>query len=342
MEKDKKEEAEKEDTHPHFVDVNYPKEEPWRTDIYVGPRDGSGSHGHLALSGAATWYFRDIKGPEIVKNGEVIKKTPVQPEVQMRDIKEFENRVILGDCIQVMKEMPSGKIDLIFADPPYNIGIKYDNHNDRMRYEEYILWCREWLKECVRLLSDNGSIYIAIYDEHAAEIVMILKSLGLTMRNWIIWHYTFGQSQRKKFSRGHTHILYFTKNRENFIFNSDDIRVKSIRQEIGDKRANPKGKLPDDVWENGISEEDSIWKISRVAGTFKERIKGFPAQMPVKLLERVIRTSSNKESIVFDPFSGSGTTPYVAKKLGRTFIATEISPKYHKISESRVKSILNV
>jgi len=259
-----------------------------------------------------------------------------------RNIKEFENRIIFGDCLETMKEMPSEKIDLIFADPPYNIGIKYDNHNDKMNYNDYIYWCSKWIKECVRLLSNKGSIYIAINDEHAAEIVIILKKLGLTMRNWIIWHYTFGQSQRKKFSRAHTHILYFTKDKENFIFNADDIRVKSVRQEIGDKRANPKGKIPDDIWENGISEEDNIWKISRVAGTFKERIKDFPAQMPAKLLERVIRTSSNKDSIVFDPFSGSGTTPYVSKKLGRKFIATEISPKYHKISENRVNSVSNI
>ena len=258
-----------------------------------------------------------------------------------KDIKEFENKIILGDCVNIMRTMPSGKIDLIFADPPYNIGIKYHNHNDKMQYKDFVKWCEEWINECVRLLSDKGSVYIAINDEHAAEIVMVLKKLGLTMRNWIIWHYTFGQAQKKKFSRAHTHLLYFTKNKEDFIFNPDEIRIKSIRQKIGDKRANPKGKIPDDVWENGISEEDDVWKISRVAGTFHERIKGFPCQMPVKLLERVIKTSSDKNSIVFDPFSGSGTTPYVAKKLGRKFIAIDKSPEYQKISDNRVRSILN-
>ncbi len=106
--------------------------------------------------------------------------------------------------------------------------------------------------------------------------------------------------------------------------------MQSVRQQIGDKRANPNGKVPDDVW-----------TISRVAGTFKERIKGFPCQMPIKVLERIIITSSNKDSIVFDPFSGTGTTPYVAKKLGRKYIATEISPKYHKISTERVGYMLN-
>jgi len=249
--------------------------------------------------------------------------------VEMENIKELENKIILGDCIEVMKNIPSGKIDLIFADPPYNIGIKYHNHKDKMKHDDFLKWCEGWIKECVRLLSDYGSIYIAINDESAAEIVTILKKLGLNMRNWIIWYYTFGQAQRRKFSRGHTHILYFTKDKEKFIFNSEDIRVKSVRQEIGDKRANPKGKIPDDVW-----------IISRVAGTFNERVKNFPCQMPVKLLDRIIKTSSNKESIVFDPFSGSGTTPYVTKKLGRKFIAIDKSPEYHKMSERRINSIL--
>ena len=216
---------------------------------------------------------------------------------------DFVNKIILGDCIKIMKKMPSGKIDLIFADPPYNIGVKYDTHNDKMRYEDYVEWCEKWMKECSRLLSNKGSIYVAINDEHAAEIVLILKKLRLHMRNWIIWHYTFGQSMKRKFSRSHTHVLYFTKSNQNFIFNSDAIRVQSVRQKIGDKRANPKGKMPDDVW-----------TVSRVAGTFKERVKGFPCQMPVKVLEKIIKTSSNKSSIVFDPFSGTGTTAMLPRK----------------------------
>ena len=245
-------------------------------------------------------------------------------------IGDFVNKIILGDCLEVMKRMPSGKIDLVFADPPYNIGMKYDTHDDRMRYEDYVRWCGKWLKECCRLLSKKGSIYVAINDEHAAEMVMIMKKLGLHMRNWIIWHYTFGQSMKKKFSRSHTHVLYFTKSKQDFIFNSEAIRVKSVRQMIGDKRANPKGKIPDDVW-----------TVSRVAGTFKERIRGFPCQMPVKVLDKIIKTSSSKSSIVFDPFSGTGTTVHVAKKLGRKYIGMEISPEYHKVSNERLTHLFD-
>lgn len=247
----------------------------------------------------------------------------------MEAVKKFENKILLGDCIEVMKGIPSGSIDLIFADPPYNIGIAYDTHEDNMKYNSYISWTEEWITECIRLLSDKGSIYIAINDEHVAEVVMFLKKKGLTLRNWIIWYYTFGQAQKKKFSRSHTHLIYFVKDKNNFIFNADKIRVPSVRQKIRDKRANPKGKLPDDVW-----------VISRVAGTFNERVKNFPCQMPVKLLERVIKASSNKDSIVLDPFSGSGTTPFMAKKFGRRYIGIEISQKYKGIIENRLKNIL--
>ncbi len=246
----------------------------------------------------------------------------------MKTTEDLANKILLGDCLKIMKSIPEESVDLIFTDPPYNIGIKYDVHRDRMDQGDYIEWSRRWIAECLRLLKRNGSVYIAINDENASEFVGILKGLGMTLRNWIIWHYTFGQAQKRKFSRAHTHILYFTKDPADFTFNSDAIRITSTRQRIGDKRANPKGKIPDDVW-----------TISRVAGTFNERVKNFPCQMPIKLLERVIKTSSNPGDLVLDPFSGTGTTPSVAKALGRKYLAIEISPKYHRISEERVASI---
>ena len=158
------------------------------------------------------------------------------------------NKVYLGDCIEIMKTLPDKSIDLVFADPPFNIGIKYDIHNDNLPYEEYYKWSEKWIAEIGRLLKNNGTIYFAIGDEFAAEINIILKNAGFYFRNWIIWYYTFGQNQRKKFYRAHTHILYFTKNKERFTFNDRDIRIPSARQLVyKDKRANPIGKIPDDV-----------------------------------------------------------------------------------------------
>jgi len=236
------------------------------------------------------------------------------------------NMVYLGDCVEIMRRLPDKSVDLIFADPPFNIGIKYDVHNDNMPYEEYYKWSEKWIKEAFRLLKDNGTIYVAIGDEFAAEINLILKRTGFNFRNWIIWYYTFGQNQRKKFNRAHTHILYFTKDKANFKFNDKDIRVPSARQLIyNDKRANPIGKIPDDVWQ-----------FSRVCGTFKERIEKHPCQMPEDLLELVIKASSNEGDLVLDPFGGTGTTAVVAKKLKRNFITIEISKDYHNIILKRL------
>ncbi len=236
------------------------------------------------------------------------------------------NKVQLGDCIEIMREMPNNSVDLIFADPPFNIGLKYDNYNDNRSYEDYYYWSKEWISETYRILKNTGSIYIAIGDEFAAEINVILKKTGFCFRNWIIWYYTFGQNQRKKFNRAHTHIFYFTKDKENFIFNDDEIRVPSARQlKYNDKRAHPKGKVPDDVWE-----------ISRVCGTFNERIGNHPCQMPESLLERIIKASSNVGNLVFDPFGGTGTTAAVAKKQNRNYLTIDISKTYFDVISKRL------
>lgn len=236
------------------------------------------------------------------------------------------NKVYLGDCFKIMKELPSNSVDLVFADPPFNIGIKYDKYNDNLTYEEYYKWSKNWITETYRLLKKAGSIYIAIGDEFASEINIILKRTGFYFRNWIVWYYTFGQNQRKKFNRAHTHILYFTKDKEKFKFNKDTIRIPSARQLVyKDRRANPQGKIPDDVWE-----------FSRICGTFKERLGGHPCQMPEALLERIIKTSSDAGDIVLDPFGGTGTTAAVAKKLKRNYITIEISENYYNVIVKRL------
>ena len=239
------------------------------------------------------------------------------------------NKIYSGDCIELMKTLPDKSIDLVFADPPFNIGIKYDVHNDNMSYQEYYDWSEQWITETYRLLKDNGTIYVAIGDEFAAEINILFKKTGFYFRNWIIWYYTFGQSQEKKFNRAHSNILYFTKDKKVFTFNDKDIRIPSARQLVyNDKRANPIGKIPDDVWQ-----------FSRVCGTFKERIGKHPCQMPENLLELIIKTSSNEGDLILDPFGGTGTTSAVVKKLARNFITMEISKEYYDVIVKRMEGL---
>lgn len=237
------------------------------------------------------------------------------------------NEIYEGDCIEVMAGFPPESVDLIFADPPFNIGVQYDNSGDDKKYLDYVAWSDNWIGAAARLLKKTGSFYVAIGDEYAAEIRMIGRKKDLFLRNWIIWHYTFGQNQRRKFSRAHTHIFYWVREEQHFTFDADAVRVPSARQEVySDKRAHPRGKVPDDVW-----------TFSRVCGTFKERMGKHPCQMPESLLERIVLASSNEGDLVLDPFCGTGTTVAVAQKLGRNYIGIDISPRYCELTRKRLQ-----
>jgi len=240
------------------------------------------------------------------------------------------NRIICGDCIEVLSNAREPFADLIFADPPFNIGYKYDKYHDKVKKKNYIAWTKDWMTACKRVLKPHGSFYIAIGDEYAANVKIIADELGLFMRNWIIWHYTFGQQTKNKFARAHTHIFYFANDKDDFTFNDHAVRVPSDRQLIyNDKRANPAGKMPNDVWD----------EFPRVCGTFKERRGWHPCQMPESLLTRIIAVSSNPGDCVLDPFSGSGTTAAVAYQLGRNYVGVEISQNYVENTEKRLAEL---
>ncbi len=159
------------------------------------------------------------------------------------------NKILTGDCLRHLASLPEGIVDLAFADPPFNIGYEYDVYNDRQTKADYLAWTEQWLKAVRRVLKPAGSFFVAIGDEYAAELKIRLDALGLTLRNWIVWHYTFGVNCQQKFNRSHAHILYYVMDPRRFTFNADEIRVPSARQTTyADRRANPRGKLPDDTW----------------------------------------------------------------------------------------------
>lgn len=285
--------------------------------------------------------------------------------------------IVEGDCIARMNAWPEDCLDLVFADPPYNIGFAYDGHYvDQRPDAEYLQWTRDWIDAATRLLKPTGSMYILIGDEYAAETRVHLKALQkqgkLLFRNWIIWHYTFGQRCKIKFNRSHAHLFYcvgsaavnartgqpksdLVKNPP-FTFHYDQVAVPSARMTTyNDVRQNPKGKLPDDTWvlkfpatadwhvrpqdaqeEGHFDPEGDTWYQSRLAGTFKEREQWHPCQLPEALLERIVRCSSNRGDLVFDPFAGSGTTLAVAHKLGRHWLGCELSPEYREKALERI------
>ena len=301
-----------------------------------------------------------------------------------------ETELLRGDCLAQMATIPGESVDLAFADPPFNIGYEYDVYQDKRGSDDYLTWCRDWMAECVRILKPDGTFWLAIGDEYAGELKTlmtrgllvepsdaapdgVLPGLGLTLRSWVIWYYTFGVNCKSKFSRSHAHLFQMVKDPAQFTFNADDpaVRVPSARQLVyADKRANPKGRLPDDTWlfppeeeeddqqkgppvlrsHNGwvlrpqdipesLNSHEDTWYFPRVNGTFKEREGWHGCQMPEQLLARIVRACSNEGDVVFDPFGGSGTTLAVAKKLGRKPLGCELSDEYADRIESRLAKI---
>ena len=121
------------------------------------------------------------------------------------------------DCIAGMQRLPDGCVDLAFADPPFNIGYEYDSYDDSREARDYLDWSRQWMGEVARVLKPDGTFWLAIGDEFAAELkVAATHELGLHCRNWVVWYYTFGVNCKNKFTRSHAHLFYFVKHRKKF------------------------------------------------------------------------------------------------------------------------------
>jgi DNA modification methylase len=254
-----------------------------------------------------------------------------------------------GDCAYLMSRVEPESVALAVVDPPYNIGYDYGEgeYKDNLKPAEYHAWSRVWLNATHRVLRPDGSLWVVIGDEWAAEIKVLACEIGFHLRSWVIWYYTFGVNSSGKFSRSHAHLLYFTKNKQHFTFNAQQCRVPSSRALVyNDKRANPDGRLPDDTWilrpqdlPDGFPAEGDTWHVPRVCGTFKERQEGAANQMPEQLVGRIIRTCSHEREIVLDPMCGTGTVPAVAKKLNRVYLGFDLSVEYSQLAARRVASV---
>ena len=258
------------------------------------------------------------------------------------------NSVHHEDCIAGLAKLAEGSVDLAFADPPFNIGYDYDVYDDQKDREDYLDWTRRWTGEIVRALKPDGTFWLAIGDEYAAELkIMLQHEHKLCCRSWVVWYYTFGVNCKQKFSRSHAHLFHMVKDPQKFTFNLESIRVPSARQLVyADRRANPKGRLPDDTWilrpqdlPDGFQADQDSWYFPRVCGTFKERAGWHGCQMPEQLLGRILRACSHEGELVLDPFAGSGTTLAVAKKLGRRFVGFELSEQYAGQIKKRLAAI---
>lgn len=226
-----------------------------------------------------------------------------------------------GDATSLLKTLDDESVDLIVADPPYNLGKDYGNSHDLKGFDEYIAFTKEWLSEAKRVLKPTGTIYVFMGVRFISYLYDIMdRELQMFFNSWIVWHYTQGLGKTKGFSPRHDDILVFTKSKD-FIFNLDDIRVP---QKYYRERNNMRGANPGDVWQ-----------FSHVHYSNPNR-QEHPTQKPEGVIERIVLASSNKGGVVLDPFSGSGTTLRVCQQLDRHAIGFELNPVYVDLTEKRL------
>ena len=229
--------------------------------------------------------------------------------------------IIQGDAIELLKGVESNSIDLIIADPPYNLGKNYGNNHDLKGFDEYLEFSLKWLTEAYRTLKPTGTIYVFMGVRFISYLYDIMdRKLKMYFNSWICWHYTQGMGRKIGFSPRHDDILMFNKSKK-FKFNLNSIRVP---QKYYRARNNMRGANPGDVW-----------KFSHVHYCNPNRQK-HPTQKPEGLIERMVLTSSDENDFVLDPFSGSGTTLRVCQQLKRNCIGFELNPEYVEMTNERL------
>jgi site-specific DNA-methyltransferase (adenine-specific) len=256
-------------------------------------------------------------------------------QVSRMPLTETVHAVLQGDCLDVLKQLPSGSVQLIVCDPPYNINLaEWDN------FHNYVEWAAKWLAESERVLADTGSIAIfggLQYQGEAGtgdllEILMHMRrNSRMLLANLIVWYYQNGMSAHRFFASRHEEIAWFGKTKRYF-FDLDAVRIpfdaatKAVY--MRDKRLKPesieKGKNP-----------TNVWMIGRLNGNSLERV-GHPTQKPAEVIRRLVRGLSFEGSIVLDFFAGSAVTTRIAIEQGRHSISSDISPKLHKYFEKQI------
>ncbi len=241
-----------------------------------------------------------------------------------------------------MREIPDSTIDLMVTSPPYNINIKYGNkwkkgrsikskgvkYDDQLPEEEYRNLIQQVLQETIKKLKPNGTLFLnmknRLIDGSIEPPFFALKYLEeLYLKNIIIWNFDWGGASKKRFSSRYEYIFFFSKDKNDWTFNLDDISIPSLN-------------FRPDRYKTQFKNPSDVWNIPIVSGNSPERTS-HPAQYPEKLIERIIKSVTNEGDIVLDPFIGSGTTAVVAKKLKRNYVGYELNKEYIKIANLRLK-----
>lgn len=248
--------------------------------------------------------------------------------------KDDRHTLFHGDALHILSsEISSNSVDLIFIDPPYNIGKRFSNFYDKWESEEdYANWAYKMLDECLRVLKPTGTLYVMTSTQAMPYFDLYLRQKTVILSR-IIWHYDSSGVQAKKyFGSMYEPILHCVKDKKNYIFNSDDIKIEAktgAQRKLIDYRKSVPCQY------NTEKVPGNVWYFPRVRYRMEE-YENHPAQKPEALLERIILASSNQNSLVLDPFAGTFTSAAVAKRLGRISISIESQEEYLKIGLRRV------
>jgi adenine-specific DNA-methyltransferase len=252
----------------------------------------------------------------------------------VRRFGDAQHAVFLGDSVASLDHVVADEtVDLLFADPPYNIGKRFGDLQDHWPSdEEYASWCRSWLTTCLRKLKPTGSLYVMTSTQSMPYMDLFLRG-QVSVLSRIVWHYdSSGVQARRYFGSLYEPILFCVKDERNYTFNHADIAVEArtgaVRKLIDYRKATPTPY-------NNTKIPGNVWYFPRVRYRMDE-YENHPTQKPVALLERIIRASSKPGDLILDPFAGSFTTGATAKQLGRRSVSFEINLDYVKIGLRRL------
>ena len=245
-------------------------------------------------------------------------------------IDEYVNKIIQGDCLEVMRKIPDNSVDVTFADPPFNLGKKYNGYKDNKEFNVYLEWCNKWIYEMFRITKPTGSIFVHNIPKWLTYYSNFLNKTAY-FKHWIAWDAQTAP-MGKSLQPSHYGILYYVKNPKERKFHEIRYPHKRCRKcgyllkDYGGKKASlhPFGPLISDVWTD-------IHRIKH--NKYRDE---HPCQLPTHLLERIILMSTDENDIVLDPFVGTGTTAIAAKRLGRKFIGIDIDEKYVNITRNKL------
>ena len=246
-----------------------------------------------------------------------------------------DHSIFHGDVLEALQTgIADASVDLVFADPPYNIGKQFSGFTDRWPSDEaYSEWCFHWLELCLAKLKPNGSLYLMASTQAMPHLDLWIRA-RLTVLSRIVWHYdSSGVQARKYFGSLYEPILFCVKDQGNYVFNADDIKIEArtgaVRHLIDYRKDTP-------TFYNDKKVPGNVWTIPRVRYRMEE-YEDHPSQKPEALLERIILASSNVGALVLDPFAGTFTTGAVAQRLGRKSLSIESQEEYLRIGLRRLK-----